>query len=127
MTKVCSCCHGELFELVFSTRWVVFLCDNYLCRLYRERQGCRSLQGWDLSLCEIRLQQQEAPKIPNSKLLHKRPSEYPGYMRSQARQTENYREARRLGATPAQAQGGRTGKGFRSLVAWLGEQGVKDS
>lgn len=121
-TRLCSCCNAELFELVLNTRWVVFLCDNHLCRLYRERQGWRSRKEGDLSLREVRFPQKKALKTSNSPL-RKHPSEYPGYRSYQDRQNENYREARRLGATARQAQGARTDKGFRSLVEWLGQQG----
>ena len=120
--QVCSCCRQPLFELAINTRWVMFLCDNHLCRLYRERQGARPRQERDLSLREVRFPQKKAPKTSKSQSAHKRHSEYPGYRNYKNRQNENYKEARRLGATPQQAQGARTDKSFHSLVEWLGRQ-----
>lgn len=110
-TILCANCRQPLFELVFNTRWLVYLCDDVRCRLYRQPQGSRPRDHWD-NLARV----VEAEPVKLRILPHKKASEYPGYGKSQQQQSENYRAARRLGATPEQAQAARTNKGLRRFA-----------
>ena len=98
----CSWCGQPLIEIAVNRAWIVYLCDTSGCWLYREKQGSR-LRVFD------------PPPLPDP-MPRKRPSEYPGFRAALARQGENYREARRLGATPAEAQAARTNKGFQRFL-----------
>ena len=91
-----------MIEIVVNRAWIRLQCDVSGCWLFGEKQGSR-------------LRVFEPSPLPDP-MPRKRPSEYPGFRAALARQGEHYREARRLGATPAEAQAARTNKGFQRFL-----------